>query len=299
MKVLISGASGMIGSAVAAAARAASMDVVRLVRRQSEESSEAIFWNPADVAEPVDLVRLEGFDAVVHLSGASVARRWNAAVKREIVASRVESTRILCTALAQVRNRPRVLLSASGSGIYGSRGDEVLTEASTLGSGFLADTCRAWEAATHPAAEAGVRVVSLRCGLVLDPKRGALAAMLPPFRAGLGGRLGSGWQWVSWITLSDAVRAILFLASRDDSFGAYNIGTPHPVTNRDFARALGSALHRPAVFPVPRFVLRLAFPEFADEGLLASQRMSPERLTDGGFQFEHAEVGSALRALLG
>jgi len=299
MRVLISGASGMIGSAVAEAARAASMDVVRLVRSRSGGNGDAILWNPADAAQPLDLARLEGIHAVVHLSGASVARRWNAAVKREIVASRVESTRALCMALARVRNRPRVLLCASGSGIYGNRGDEVLTEESTLGSGFLADTCRAWEAATRPAAEAGVRVVHLRCGIVLDRKRGALAAMLPAFRAGLGGRLGSGGQWLSWITLSDAVRAILFLVSRDESSGAFNIGSPHPVTNREFARALGEALHRPAVFPVPRFVLRIAFPEFADEGLLASQRMTPKRLTDAGFGFEHPEIGNALHALLG
>ncbi|MGC2638957.1 MAG: NAD-dependent epimerase/dehydratase family protein [Acidobacteriaceae bacterium] len=194
MRILISGASGMIGSALARAAHAESWEVVRLVRSPSAEGPDAVLWNPADVANSVDPARLEGFDIVVHLSGTNVAHRWTPEFKRDIVASRVGSTQALCSALARLRNRPRVLLCASGSGNYGSRGDEILTEKSEPGSGFLADLCRAWENATQAASDAGLRVVHLRCGIVLDPARGAMAAMLPPFRFGVGGWLGSGRQ---------------------------------------------------------------------------------------------------------
>lgn len=298
MRILISGASGMIGSALARSARSESCEVVRLVRTPAAEGPDAVTWNPSDVANPLDPARLEGFDVVVHLSGANVAHRWTPEFKQEIVTSRVNSTQALCNALAQVRNRPRVLLCASGSGIYGNRGDEILTEESAPGSGFLADLCRRWEEATRPASDARVRVVHLRCGIVLDPAHGALAAMLPPFRFGVGGWLGSGRQWMPWIVLDDVVRAILFLAARDDLAGPFNIGSPQPVRNRDFALALAHALRRPALFPVPRFVLRLGFAEFADEALLASQRMVPERLAHAGFALKHPEIESALRALL-
>lgn len=298
MRILISGASGMIGSALARAVYAESWEVVRLVRTPAADGPDAILWNPADVSSAVDPARIEGFDIVVHLSGANVAHRWTPEFKREIVSSRVDSTQSLCSALARVRNRPRVLLCASGSGIYGNRGDEILTEESAPGAGFLADLCRTWEEATRPASDAGLRVVLLRCGIVLDPASGALAAMLPPFRFGVGGWLGSGCQWMPWIVLDDAVRAILFLAARDDLAGPFNVGSPQPVRNRGFARALAHALRRPALFPMPRFVLRLGFAEFADEALLASQRMVPKRLIDAGFELEHPEIQTALKALL-
>lgn len=298
MRILISGASGMIGSALAQAARAEEWDLVRLVRTPAGEAPNAVLWNPADVANPLDPARLENFDIVVHLSGANVAHRWTPEFKQEIVKSRVGSTQALCSALARTRNRPRVLLCASGSGIYGNRGDEILTEQSAPGSGFLADLCRTWEEATRPASDAGVRVVHLRCGIVLDPAHGALPAMLPPFRLGVGGWLGSGRQWMPWIVLEDAIRAILFLAARNDLAGPFNVGSPHPVTNREFARSLAHALHRPALFPVPGFVLRLGFAEFADEALLASQRMVPQRLVDAGFALKQPEIETALQALL-
>jgi uncharacterized protein len=297
-RILVSGASGLIGSALMSAARSASADVVRLVRRHRRAGPDAIYWNLSKPRNAVHPVELEDFDAVVHLSGANIAQRWTEGYRREIVNSRVGSTTALCETLAQVRRRPRVLLCASAVGFYGDRGDEALNEQSAPGSGFLAETCVAWEAATHAASEAGIRVVVLRLGVVLDRHGGALKKVLTPFRLGLGGTLGSGRQWMSWITLRDAVRAILFLMEHNSLEGAFNLTALNPATNRTFTRALAQTLRRPAVLPVPAAALRLVYGAMADEGLLASCRVMPKRLQQAGFKFEDPEIQPALAALL-
>jgi uncharacterized protein len=297
-KILISGASGMIGSALLRAARSESADVVRLVRRHRAPEAGVVYWDPSEPKNAVHPMALEDFEVVVHLSGANVSKRWTRAYREEIRTSRVESTRVLCETLAQVRRRPRVLLCASAVGIYGDGGDEVLNEQSRSGSGFLAETCVAWEAATQAACQAGIRVVHLRFGVVLARHGGALKKMLPVFRMGLGGRLGSGRQWMSWISLRDAVRAMLFLMENEDLSGPFNLTSPHPVTNRTFTRALAQTVRRPAVLQVPAAGLRLAFGAMADEMLLASCRAVPERLQATGFRFEDPEIQPAFAALL-
>jgi uncharacterized protein (TIGR01777 family) len=246
-----------------------------------------------------DTEPLESLTAAIHLSGANVAaHRWTAAYKREIWRSRVESTRTLATALATLNDPPQALLVASATGFYGDRGDEFLDENYGPGSGFLADTCREWEAAAQPAVNAGIRVVHLRFGVVLGAG-GALAKMLPVFRLGLGGRLGSGRQWMSWISLDDVVAAILFALDTPALSGPLNLTAPNPVTNAEFTRALGRAVHRPAIFPAPAFALRLALGAMANEALLASARVVPSRLTSAGFQFAHPTINAALAAALG
>ena len=298
-KILLSGASGLIGSAVGRAAHEAGMEVTTLVRRHGLVGSGTVYWNPEKAASAVHPMVLEGMDAVVHLSGASIGRRWTRAWRKEIVASRVETTRSLCASLERVRERPRALLVASAVGIYGDRGDEVQTKASAPGDGFLAETCKAWEDAAAKASELGVRVVHLRFGVVLDRRGGALGKMLPVFRLGLGGKLGSGRQWMSWVSLRDVVRAVMFLMERDDLAGAFNVTAPHAVTNGEFTRALGAALHRPTVMTAPASLLRAVLGEMAEETLLASERATPRRLMDAGFRFEDEEIGAALKVLLG
>ena len=297
-RILLSGASGLIGSAIRGAAREQGMEVTALVRRHRLVGPGAIYWNPAKPELSVHPVGLEGFDAVVHLSGANVARRWTEEYRRAIVESRVGTTRMLCESLAQVRRRPRVLLCASAVGIYGDGGDTVLTEESRKGTGFLAETCAAWEAAAKDACALGIRVVHLRFGVVLSRKGGALGKMLPVFRLGLGGRMGSGRQWMSWISIRDLMRAVMFLMEREELAGAFNLTAPNPVTNATFTQALARAVHRPAVLPVPAGMLRMIFGAMADATLLASQRVLPYRLVDAGFQFEDEEVREALKALL-
>jgi uncharacterized protein len=297
-RILVSGASGLIGSAVVQSAQNAGAEVVRLARGHRAEAPGVVYWNLNKPKNAVHPVVLEKFDAVVHLSGANIARRWTEEYRREIVRSRVDSTVTLCETLAQVRRRPRVLLCASAVGFYGDRGDDVLTEQSSPGSGFLAETCRAWEAATKAACEAGIRVVCLRFGVVLNRQRGALSKLLMPFRMGLGGTLGSGRQWMSWISLRDAVRAILFLMDNEELSGPFNFTSPNPVTNRSFTHALAQTVHRRAMLPVPAAALRLAFGAMADEGLLASCRAIPLRLEQSGFTFELPEIEPALTALL-
>lgn len=298
MRVLLGGASGLIGSAVHRAAREKGIDVQTLVRRHRDVRAGSIYWNPAQTAQGLHAASLEGFDAVVQLSGATIARRWSREYRETIVSSRVRSTRVLCEALAKVRRPPAVLLCASAVGIYGSRGDEILTEESTPGSGFLAETCQAWEAAAQPARDLGIRVVHLRFGLVLSLAGGALAKMLPVFQLAMGGKLGSGRQWMSWISERDLVRAVFFLMERQDLARAFNLTAPHPVTNAEFSKALARAVRRPALFPAPAAALRLAFGEMADQTLLASQRALPMRLESAGFRFEDAEINAALHALL-
>jgi uncharacterized protein (TIGR01777 family) len=297
-RILVSGASGLIGSALRNAAHEKGIDVHMLVRRHREVRGRAIHWNPAGTNQGVHPAALEGFDAVVHLNGATVARRWSRRYRETIFSSRVRSTEVLCEVLGKVRRPPPVLLCASAVGIYGDHGDELLSEESSAGSGFLAETCRAWEAAAQPARDLGIRVVHLRLGVVLSRKGGALGKMLPPFRLAMGGRLGGGQQWMSWISERDVVRAIWFLMEREDLSGPFNLTAPQPVTNGEFTQALARAVHRPALLPVPAAVLRLAFGEMARETMLASQRVVPKRLEEAGFQFEDAWIDAAFRALL-
>jgi hypothetical protein len=297
-RILVSGASGLIGSAVARSAQEKGIEVQTLVRRHREVRQGRIYWNPSESKLGVHPVALEGFDAVIHLSGATVARRWTREYRETIVSSRVRTTEVLCKVLEKVRRRPRVLLCASAVGIYGNRGDEVLTEESTQGTGFLAETCQAWEAAAKRASEMGIRVVHLRFGVVLSRKGGALGKMLPAFQLALGGKLGSGQQWMSWISERDAVRAIWFLMEHETLADAFNVMAPEPVRNVEFTRAMARAVHRPALLPVPAGVLRVAFGEMADQTLLASIRGVPRKLEAAGFQFEDPEIGAALRALL-
>jgi uncharacterized protein len=289
----------MIGTALGRILAARGTPTLRLVRH-APSSPGHLCWDHAAAPTQSQLEALEGVTAAIHLSGANVAaHRWTAAYKREMIASRVHSTNALATALARLRTPPRVLLVASATGIYGNRGDEVLDESSVPGAGFLADLCSAWEAAAKPAIDAGIRVVNLRFGVVIGPAPGgALARMTPIFRLGLGGPLGNGAQWMSWISLDDAIAAILFAMATASLNGAVNLTAPHPVTNAEFTRALGRRLHRPAFVPAPAFALRLAFGQMADEALLSSARAIPARLNASGFEFTHPTIDQALAAAL-
>ncbi len=284
----------MLGSALQHALVARHLRVLKLVRQAAALPGE-LRWDPA-AAKPISSPEaLEGLWAAIHLSGASVAaHRWTAAYRREMTASRVGTTHALACALARLQRPPQTLLVASAVGIYGHRGDELLDEASAPGSGFLADLCRQWEAAAQPAVEAGIRVVHLRFGVVLGPGPGALARMAPLFRLGLGGRLGSGRQWMSWISLADAIAAMYFIVSNRSLAGPVNLTAPRPSTNAEFTHALGQVLHRPVLLPVPAFALRLALGQMADEALLASARVFPAKLLAAGFRFAHPIVDEAL-----
>ena len=298
-RVLISGASGLIGSALVRAFAANRISVVRLMRKPRADGLNDICWSPSSSPAIADPASLEGFDTVIHLSGANVAgHRWTAAYKKEIVESRVQTTQALSQLLAGLKHPPQTFLCASAVGIYGNRGDEILTEASSPGPGFLAETCALWEAAAQPAKAAGIRVVHLRFGVVLSSEGGALGKMLPLFRLGLGGRLGSSRQWMSWMSLPDMVSAVSFIIAAPQLTGPVNMVAPNPVTNAEFTRTLARAFHRPAVFPAPAFALRAALGEFADEGLLASARMIPAQLTQAGFDFKHPQLSAALESLL-
>ncbi len=293
MRVAVTGASGLIGTALVTALREAGHQVQRLVRRPARADDE-VTWDPA--AGTVDLQALSGVDAVVNLSGAGVAdKRWTSAYKRTILDSRVDSTRTIATAMAALSPAPSVLLNASAVGYYGDRGEEVLLEPSSRGDGFLADVVVAWEAAAEPAAEAGIRTVLLRTGLVMSASGGAFGRLVPLFKAGLGGRIGDGRMWWPWITLVDELRAIEFLLHTDVS-GPVNLGSPAPVRNAEVTSALGEALHRPTVVPVPGFALRVALGEFASD-VTASQRMLPQVLLDAGFDFAHPEIETAAQWL--
>jgi uncharacterized protein (TIGR01777 family) len=294
----------MLGSAFGKALERRGAGVVRLVRRDAMGADE-LRWNPAGAR--MDAGSLGSIRAAVHLSGANVAsHRWTAAYKREMTQSRVESTRVLSETLASLKEPPEVLVAASAVGFYGDRGDEILDEDSEAGSGFLPELCAAWEAATRSAENAGIRVVHLRFGVVIGPVGGALGRMASLFRLGLGGRLGNGRQWMSWVSEADAVSAMLFAlgilrpeaatSANGDLSGPVNVVAPVAVTNAVFTRALGSAMHRPAWLPVPAFALRLALGEMADEALLASTRAAPKRLVDAGFSFVHPTLPEALAA---
>jgi uncharacterized protein (TIGR01777 family) len=297
MKIAITGADGFIGRPLVARLAAAGHDVRRLVRRAPRGPDE-IAWDP--VAGTIDRAALAGVDAVVHLAGASIAAgRWTAARRALLRESRTGPTRLLAETLAGLSPRPRVLVSASATGLYGDRGEEWLDEASSPGTGFLAEVARAWEGAAAPAARAGIRVAHPRTGLVLAPHGGALAAMLPLFRLGLGGPLGSGQQWWSWIALEDAVGALVHALGHEDVRGPFNVVAPAPVRCAAFARALGAALRRPALLPAPAFALRLVLgADQADELLLAGQRLRPAVLERTGFAFAAPDLGPALAAML-
>lgn len=289
----------MLGTALHQALLRRGAGVLQLVRRAPAQSGQ-LQWNPEAAPAVRDSGPLEGLDAAIHLSGASVAaHRWTPAWKREMWVSRVGSTQALTATLAALKQPPKTLLVASATGIYGDRGDELLDERSSPGKGFLADLCLEWESAARSAVEAGIRVVHLRFGVVLGTGSGALAKMLPLFRLGLGGRLGSGKQWMSWISLTDALAAILFTLDTPALTGPVNLTAPQPVTNAEFTRALGKAVHRPAILPAPAFALRLALGAMADEALLASARAVPAQLSEAGFPFAHPTVDAALGAELG
>ena len=297
-RVILSGASGMLGNAVRQALSGSGVPSLHLVRRKPAQDGE-IEWNPAaDPAIP-DPAPLEGAYAAIHLSGANVsAHRWTESYQREMSASRVDSTRRLSTVLAKLRNPPSTLLVASAIGIYGDRGDESLDESSRPGSGFLAHLCREWESAAEPARHAGIRVVHLRFGVVLGPGEGALKQMIPPFRIGLGARIGNGHQWMSWIGLDDVVAAALFALERKDIAGPVNVTSPNPVTNATFTQALARHLGKPALLSVPAFAVKLMFGQMADEALLASIRVNPRKLIEAGFRFSEPNLDQALATAL-
>lgn len=297
LHVAVTGASGLIGSALVPHLTAHGHRVRPIVRRAPRDGE--IGWDPdSGRLDPRDL---EGVDAVVHLAGENVGGRWTAGRKARIRSSRLVGTRLLSEGLARTSKRPAVLVSASAVGIYGDRGDEILDEESPLGDpkeDFLAAVGQEWESAAEPARAAGIRVVHPRFGVVLSPEGGALGRMLLPFRLGLGGRLGSGSQWMSWISIDDAIAAVLHLLATDSLRGPVNVTAPEPVRNRDFTRALGRALSRPTPFAVPSFALRLAFGEMADGTLLASTRVMPRRLLASSFRFSHPDLESGLRHVL-
>lgn len=298
--ILLSGASGMLGTSLAQALRQQGATVCRLVRRPTQASDE-LTWNPDASIGIIDQDSLDAIQptAAVHLSGANVAsHRWTAAYKQQMRDSRVRTTQVLAESLARMKQPPRVLVIASAVGFYGDRGDTILDETSNPGEGFFPELCTAWEAASRLAEDAGIRVVHLRLGMVIGRNAGAMARLAPLFRLGLGGRLGNGRQWMSWISESDALRTILFALSNDTLSGPVNAVAPEPVTNTTFTRQLGRAVHRPAILPAPAFALRLAFGEMADEALLASTRAVPVRLLDAGFVFEHPNITQAFAAAL-
>jgi uncharacterized protein (TIGR01777 family) len=299
-KILLSGASGLIGAHLVRTLGQNRIQTVQLFRKENSSPAPGhLAWDPNAQTPVLDLQPLEGLDAAIHLSGANIAaHRWTESYKRELVASRVNTTLALTRVLGSLKQPPRVLLCASANGIYGDRGDEILPEAAAPGPGFLAETCVLWEQAADAARALGIRVVNLRFGVGLSTEGGALKRMLPLFRLGLGGRLGSGQQWMSWIALPDMIRSILHAWKTESLAGPVNIVAPVPATNADFTRALGQALHRPAILPAPAFALRLAFGEVADEAFLASVRAVPERLLQSGFHFDFPEISAAFKALL-
>jgi uncharacterized protein (TIGR01777 family) len=293
-RVLVSGASGPIGAALLPSLKSRGFQITRLVRGQPS-GEDQISWDPA---EPLAPESISGFDAVIHLAGESVVGRWTSRKKTKIRDSRVLGTRNLAQSLAQAKDRPRVLISASAVGYYGDRGEELLREESPSGSGFLAEVCREWEAANQPASEAGIRTAQIRIGVVLSPSGGALQKMLPPFRMGVGGNLGSGRQWVSWVHIQDLVGAVHHILKTDLLQGPVNLVAPKPVTNAEFTKTLGAVLSRPTIFPVPAFAAKLAFGQMAEEVLLGSQRVEPAKLIASGYPFQYTDLRKALEAVL-
>lgn len=297
MNVTLTGATGFLGSRIVASLLAAGHKIHIIGRRPPASLPPGVsfsLWQPASDEPPLDALR--GAAAVVHLAGEPVAQRWTAAVKDRIRSSRIDRTLQLATALASIPNPPPIFLSASAIGYYGSRGDEILTEASPPGHGFLADVCVEWERAAAFVETLGARTVILRIGIVLGPGGGALAKMLPPFRAGLGGRIGPGSQWMSWIHIDDIAALVSFALTNNSLHGPLNLTAPNPATNSDFTSALAKTLHRPAPFPVPALALRALFGDMSSM-LLASQRVLPQTALDAGFRFSHPTLAPALASL--
>lgn len=298
MKILLSGASGLVGKALQDALKGSGDQVVRLVRDRNQVSDNAIFWDPAKGL--VDISSLEGFDAVINLSGENIfSGRWTDYKKKQLVESRIESTRTLVNALVRLQKPPKVFINGSAIGIYGDRGDEICTEESRTGSGFLADLCRQWEAAAMPAQEKGIRTVFLRTGIVLSTEGGALSKMLPVFRAGLGGKLGYGDQYMSWISIDDLVGIILFIITNDNIQGPVNAVVPDAIKNKDFTTILGEVVNRPTVLSVPFFALNfLLGKEMAEETLLGSTYVEPKKLLLAGYEFKYLDLEKAIKDLL-
>ncbi len=297
MKVLISGGSGLVGSALANSLRSDGHVVSLFIRPGGKAAPGDVLWNPSRAT--VDVPALEGLDAIVHLSGASIADgRWTDKRKAILRSSRVDSTRVLVDSLERLKQPPRVFVCASAIGYYGDRGDELLTEASGYGNDFLAILCRTWESEAARAAANGVRTVITRFGVILATQGGALPRMLTPFKLGAGGRLGNGKQWISWIALEDVVKVLRTAIDNEKMSGPVNVVSPNPVLNAEFTRILAGVLHRPAIFPAPAFVLRLALGQMADALLLSSQRVQPEKLAKVGYQFRYETLQSALQAIL-
>ena len=297
MQLLISGSNGLVGQALIGPLGGQGHRIVRLVRARPSPSGDEVLWDPE--AGTIDAEGLEGVEAVVHLAGEPIASgRWTERRKAAIRDSRIDGSRLLARALMRLRRPPRVVLSASAVGYYGDAADAVLTESSPSGTGFLADVCRAWEAAWLPATEKGIPVAHLRFGVILSPAGGMLKRLLPIFRLGLGGRLGSGDQYMSWIALPDVVGVIQYLLADVRLSGAFNMVSPEPVTNRAFTQALARTLHRPAIFPVPAGAVRFAFGEMADALLLSSSRVVPQRLLESSYAFRYPHLDDALRDLL-
>ncbi len=298
MKILVTGSTGLVGSALINFLETNGNQVLRLVRHTPRNAATEIEWYP-EQGRVTNQNAFEGFDAAIHLAGESVAEgRWTPEKKARIRESRVHGTTLLAETLAKLERPPRVLASASAIGFYGNRGDEVLTEESAPGKGFLAGVCREWEAATAAAEKAGIRVVHLRFGIVLSSQGGALAKLLTPFKLGAGGKIGNGKQWMSWIAIDDAIAAIHKVISADDMNGAVNLVAPNPVTNAELTETLGRVLGRPTLLGVPAFAARIAFGEMADAMLLSSARVQPQKLLESGYVFEHTQLEGALRHIL-
>lgn|SRR2546429_802769 len=293
-RILVSGVSGPIGEALLPSLKARGYTITRLVRDQPAGDGQ-VFWNPA---QPLSPQSVSGFEAVIHLAGETIVGRWTKAKKARIRDSRVLGTRHLAEALAKATQPPRVLISASAIGYYGDRGEEILQEDSRSGTDFLSEVCREWEAASQPAVDAGIRTVQTRFGLALSPTGGALQKMLLPFRMGLGGKIGSGRQWWSWIDVKDLVGAIHHVLRSDLLRGPVNLVAPKPVRNDEFSKILATVLSRPSIFPMPAFAARLALGQMADELLLASQQVEPAKLIATGYSFQHADLKPALEAIL-
>lgn len=298
MKILITGASGLVGSRLMPALKSLGHEVIGLTREKSPARGDSAFWDPQGGF--IDAGALAGCDAAVNLAGESIAAgRWTAGRKRAIRDSRVNATTTIAQALATLEPRPRVLVNASAVGYYGSRGDELLDESSSSGSGdFLSGVCRDWEAATEPAVRTGIRVVMTRFGVILSKQGGALAKMLTPFKLGLGGKIGSGRQYMSWVAIDDVVGAIVHTLQTETLSGPVNVVAPQPITNAEFTKTLGKVLSRPTIFPMPAFAAKLAFGEMGEELLLGGQRVRPTRLLESDYTFKYPEIEAALRHVL-
>ncbi len=297
MRVAVAGGSGLLGSAIMPHLESRGHRVLQLVRREVKDPEREIGWNPA--SDRIDAAAMQGIEVVINLSGENLGSGlWTKEKKRKILSSRVDSTALLARTVAAMEPKPKLFLSASAVGYYGNTGDDVVNEEAPSGSTFLAHVCRKWEAATAPATEAGIRVVVFRLGVVLSKVGGVLEKTLPLFKLGLGGKLGDGRQYMSWVTSEDVARAMEFFISNEQARGPINLSTPNPVTNAEFTTELGKAVKRPTWFRAPEFMLRGALGQMAEEMLLASCRAIPERLSDAGFRFKHPELPEALAAVL-